>query len=716
MGDWNVLVDEIVATDNTVENILRQEEEKNQVGKALRSDWNELVSITETMQYIKMLEEEISKYQAAMRSVCHAHMSSNARSQPLTYSRCAHPVLVEALTKISSRALVYQAWCRLVESEIVHAQRADSILHLSLTWFLIMYPRFNLNESILYGTRIHLFVSFSNSAHASLAHGTKELMRMCLAQQPVGDLIQVLLIDIEQWLSTKYPPTNPPQEPIPYDECVRSLCAAGYRDPDVEVEHRVHKLLRDPATRTDTALALITMVKTFLSSRYIVNDLHKKVGWCLNCIYNNIRPFPPPAPGIPHLLDNIDFILRTWDTKLDLRSKDHLASLKQVLMHMFEQKMMQASFSEPKYDIEAPTTKAMFKSPSIKQQKEPSKSEVQQQDYTMVRPNTARYHKEGYERINPSVAKIAHIEDIWVQVETMSIQNGSGKGNLLTSSTKGNLIFNMQQIIWFTSSQDGTRDVGLSIKYERITQHTAGTIKPAPEGAGAEVYYLSLHAHESSSIVYYFFPFNLNEIDELQRMLQDLCGKAPVHEVKYSQIVTDQKVAAHRAHILRLLLQDQRPNMWISDMDTLNAVIRFLISITTNRADEQYQYELERLFHSCRLNDEVAVETVSTFREMWESVPEAIHLKILAIIDRLLDRALMHVDSPAFWALNNWLDHVEKTLNPYKNSKTLEIIYELKHRVQMLKKHTLVPLSLIDLRQIHKENRGRVESVQNSPM
>jgi hypothetical protein len=30
----------------------------------------------------------------------------------------------------------------------------------------------------------------------------------------------------------------------------------------------------------------------------------------------------------------------------------------------------------------------------------------------------------------------------------------------------------------------------------------------------------------------------------------------------------------------------------------------------------------------------VAVETVSLFREMWESVPEAIHLKILAIIDR----------------------------------------------------------------------------------
>ena len=39
---------------------------------------------------------------------------------------------------------------------------------------------------------------------------------------------------------------------------------------------------------------------------------------------------------------------------------------------------------------------------------------------------------------------------------------------------------------------------------------------------------------------------------------------------------------------------------------------------------------------------------------------------LLHILFRLLDRALMHVDSPAFWALNNWLDHVEKTLNPYK--------------------------------------------------
>ena len=40
------------------------------------------------------------------------------------------------------------------------------------------------------------------------------------------------------------------------------------------------------------------------------------------------------------------------------------------------------------------------------------------------------------------------------------------------------------------------------------------------------------------------------------------------------------------------------------------------------------------MFHSCRLNDEVAVETVSLFSQMWESVPEPIHLKILAIIDR----------------------------------------------------------------------------------
>jgi hypothetical protein len=33
----------------------------------------------------------------------------------------------------------------------------------------------------------------------------------------------------------------------------------------------------------------------------------------------------------------------------------------------------------------------------------------------------------------------------------------------------------------------------------------------------------------------------------------------------------------------------------------------------------------------------------------------------------------MHVDSPAFWALSDWLDYIEKTLNPYK--KFVFILY-----------------------------------------
>ena len=48
-------------------------------------------------------------------------------------------------------------------------------------------------------------------------------------------------------------------------------------------------------------------------------------------------------------------------------------------------------------------------------------------------------------------------------------------------------------------------------------------------------------------------------------MLQDLCGKGATQELKYNEIVTDQKVTAQRIHLLRLLLQDnQRSNLWIS--------------------------------------------------------------------------------------------------------------------------------------------------------
>jgi hypothetical protein len=57
-----------------------------------------------------MLEETMAKYQAAIRSICHNHITSHSRSLPLTYAECAHPVLVEALSTISSRALVYQVF------------------------------------------------------------------------------------------------------------------------------------------------------------------------------------------------------------------------------------------------------------------------------------------------------------------------------------------------------------------------------------------------------------------------------------------------------------------------------------------------------------------------------------------------------------------------------------------------------------------------------
>ena len=139
----------------------------------------------------------------------------------------------------------------------------------------------------------------------------------------------------------------------------------------------MHKALRDPATRTDTALALISMVKSFLTSRHVINDINKKVkrvqaggekkslkrkrerregelvansyyhfciyfmflflfcycslqiGWCLNCLFSNIKPFPLPATGIPPLLQMVDSIVRSFSKRLNASAKDLLSSLKQ---------------------------------------------------------------------------------------------------------------------------------------------------------------------------------------------------------------------------------------------------------------------------------------------------------------------------------------------------------------------------------------------------
>jgi len=428
-----------------------------------------------------------------------------------------------------------------------------------------------------------------------------------------------------------------------------------------------------------------------------------QAGWCLSCLLSNIKSFPPTALAIPILLQHSDLVI-SKNEKLDNNGKEMTVNLKQAFTQIFEQKI-QASLSEPRYDLEIPSY--ALKSPYIKKREFEEVNETREErdeDISSRRPSTARYHRDGYQHVSSPQAVIAEIEDVWLQVEQVGVSANTASVStvqkVLTSSTKGHLIFYMNQVSWTPSLQENTqKDPALAIQYERISQYTASTMH-TDEG---EVFYLSLYTQEVNSAVYYLFPLMEREIHELEAMLQDITGKEALDEQTYTHHIMEQKLTAQRVHILRMLLQEKAQKIWIDDMDTLTNVIKGLTSVTKQRTDDSFLYELERLFHSCRLNDEVAVETITILKSMWENTPEAIHLKILTIVDRLLDRSLMHTDSPAFRVLIQWLDHVEKTLNPYKNSRTLDLIYELKARVQVVKKRTLVPVSSLYEAEMNKQ-------------
>lgn len=57
--------------------------------------------------------------------------------------------------------------------------------------------------------------------------------------------------------------------------------------------------------------------------------------------------------------------------------------------------------------------------------------------------------------------------------------------------------------MWLPMTSEATsKDPVLSIKYERISQHTAGKIKGDETNGAAEAFYISLYTQEGQSLVY----------------------------------------------------------------------------------------------------------------------------------------------------------------------------------------------------------------------
>ncbi len=204
----------------------------------------------------------------------------------------------------------------------------------------------------------------------------------------------------------------------------------------------------------------------------------------------------------------------------------------------------------------------------------------------------------------------------------------------------------------------------------------------------SDQYYLSIYTNQ----VLKFFPFTEAEIKEILKAFSFITRQDFFRESEYIVRILNQRLAVARVQVLKELMKS--PNPWITHTEDLYSCI---YSLTEDRIPQKV-YDMERLFHSCRLNKETVRETMGILKRMWiDTTSEKVHIKMLTIVERLIDRSkcicvylcmhirsalaalsslplikytgIMHASDDNFISICDWLDKIEKNLDPYLYSQ-----------------------------------------------
>ncbi|KAJ3409834.1 hypothetical protein HDV05_004187 [Chytridiales sp. JEL 0842] len=202
--------------------------------------------------------------------------------------------------------------------------------------------------------------------------------------------------------------------------------------------------------------------------------------------------------------------------------------------------------------------------------------------------------------------------------------------------------------------------------------------------SGRKAFYLSVFTKDE---VFKFYPFYDNEIHSMVTAFSAVSGLQPFKEELFVQSVLTKKLEFTRRRALSYILEEEEP--WIENSADLAVVIDAL----TAENQPQRIVDIERLFHSCRLEREVTKEAMLLLRKAWHlAQSDQVKLKILSVVDRLLDKVIMRQEDPVFTTTFKWLKHLEETVNPYKNAEALKLIINLVRRAKLIQIEPLAPL------------------------
>jgi hypothetical protein len=111
-----------------------------------------------------------------------------------------------------------------------------------------------------------------------------------------------------------------------------------------------------------------------------------------------------------------------------------------------------------------------------------------------------------------------------------------------------------------------------------------------------------------------FYPLGMSEVKGLTKVMRKATGSEPIQELEYVKGALGKHLEKRRNALLLQLLAETDP--WIRSSVTLSKLIK---SLTTEHQPQRL-IDMERLFHSCRLEQEVTIEATSLLKNMWNDI------------------------------------------------------------------------------------------------
>lgn len=221
----------------------------------------------------------------------------------------------------------------------------------------------------------------------------------------------------------------------------------------------------------------------------------------------------------------------------------------------------------------------------------------------------------------------------------------------------------------------------IHLHFDTVTGIGFGEMKHGKSSEGA--FFVSI---EYCGQLYKLFPFSQHEARELGRMLAHLSGAELKTDSQYVRSVIEDKLERMRKQVFSAFLEEESP--WINHTQPLNSILNDLIK--TSRS--MRIIDMERLYHSCRLNKLVLKETVESLRSMWsddEISTDSARVRILTVLERLVDSNTMHSREKIFKDVQTWMKDLESDVDPYKNPTATKLLTELRSRLSSIKAQRL---------------------------